>query len=88
MSRKIQKLLIAYPHLEELNKYSLKVMRLVEKVYPGWVGYAQVGEFEGQKYLEIKIPAPYKPTSRDLAITTYYDDLTVYFDHYHTHFGR
>jgi hypothetical protein len=88
VSRKIQKLLMAYPHLEELDKYALKVMGLVEKVYPGWVGYAQVEEFEGYKYLEIKVPAPYKPTPRDLIINTYFSDLTVYFDHYHVHFGR
>jgi hypothetical protein len=88
VSRKIKKFLIAYPHLEELNKYSLKVLGLVEKVYPGWIGYAQVGEFEGQKYLEIKIPAPYEPTEHDLMITTLRNDLTVYFDYYHTHFGR
>ena len=85
MSRKILK---SYPHLNELNNYSLKVIDLVTKAYPSWGVYAQVGEFKGEKYLEIKIPAPYKPTERDLVITTWSDDLTVYFDCYHAHFGR
>ena len=85
MSRKILK---SYPHLDELNNYSLQVMSLVIKAYPSWGGYAQVGEFKGEKYLEIKIPTPYKPTERDLMITTPNNDLTIYFDWYHAHFGR
>jgi hypothetical protein len=85
MSRKILK---SYPHLDELNNYSLKVLDLVIKTYPSWGGFAQVGEFKGEKYLEIKIPAPYQPTERDLMITTWNDDLTISFDWFHAHYGR
>ncbi|HEX2909043.1 MAG TPA: hypothetical protein VHO69_19375 [Phototrophicaceae bacterium] len=85
MSRKILK---TYPHLEELDNYALKIMNLVDKTYPAWAGYAQVGEFEGEKFLEIKIPGLYKSTGRELSITTANDDLTVYLNMYHVHFGR
>ena len=72
-----------------LNDFSRRFSDALFRRHPGWRSYAATedgGSGEGGA-LVVRVPAP-NPAARPLLVTTHDDEVTVAFDHYHSHFGR
>ncbi|HEX2619622.1 MAG TPA: hypothetical protein VHL11_05725 [Phototrophicaceae bacterium] len=87
MNRK--QLVALNPDFRILDRFSLSILRKISVIYPEWIKYATITEFNRTKYLTIHVPAPVDPTDHDLVISVeveYYWRITVHFDGHHAHF--
>ena len=51
------KLTRTYPEIAELSNFHLDIAEEMDKVKPGWLGYAGVKEWQDEKYLELRVPS-------------------------------
>lgn len=81
MARKLTK---TYPKLIGLSKFHLDVAREIDKIRPAWLGYARIGEWHGEEYMEICVPSSSK--DKKLLIKTSNHEITICFDRWHGHY--
>jgi hypothetical protein len=71
--------------LKKLDKFSRLIYSLFSSKYPEWITYAK--NMPGnEEALEIDVPSP-QDAQRKLNIYTDNEQITVAFDHAHSHFG-
>jgi hypothetical protein len=74
--------------IERLDDFSLRTAEQLFTRFPSWRPLATVEKAEdGSCYLHIEVPAPQGANAaHGLTITTANEEVTVGFDHYHSHF--
>jgi hypothetical protein len=81
-------LLKAYPHLRELDNFSLDIATQLWSLRPQWLSYAEIEVWNNDDlYITINIPCPVAICEPDFLIfNTHSYRITVHFDGYHAHF--
>ena len=73
-----------------MSPFSTRIREEILATFPSWSPFAASETYkDGQPYLIVTVPAPLEArTDLPLRISTWDEEVTVDFDHYHTHFDR
>lgn len=73
-----------------MSPFSARIRDEILAAFPAWSVYAVSETYKNSKpYLVVTVPAPHEAnTSLPLRISTWDEEVTVDFDHYHSHFAR
>jgi hypothetical protein len=82
-----KRLFIEFPELKQLDKFSKKVAQRIFNTHRDWLLHSKVQDYKEDRFLEIHLHSPIRPTERDLIISTQDGRITVHFDWYHAHFA-